>query len=140
MEKKSRPPRPRLKIEGREPTPACFHPAEGAYTQEDCDRMFWYWNEAALDKSAGDCPSSYCTDCTPEYQAREVAAHRCCFPTVYFQRDPYDPDGLVGVRETRHKLPIGWQRVRFAPPPHTGTFEPKNIPRRMITGIRGEDE
>lgn len=65
------------------------------------EHPFCFTSKAQFDKwaqaAAGSRPgrSGYCTDCTPEYQARMKDEHRCGFPSVTFYEDD---DGFVAGR------------------------------------------
>ncbi|MDP2431816.1 MAG: hypothetical protein Q8O33_07275 [Pseudomonadota bacterium] len=56
-------------------------------------RQFDLWVEAAQRIHPGG--SSFCTDCSPEYQQRMVALHRCAYPATSFH---FDADGYVEGR------------------------------------------
>ncbi len=129
----------RLDLVGREETPPCFHLEGDDYGTKEAEVLFWAWNEAACDGD-GVGSSSFCTDCTPEYKAQEFAAGRCSFPGVTFQRDPYDPDAIIGVRPAHEKVPSKWKRIRFDPPEGTAPLIARLIPSSMIDGLKGETE
>jgi hypothetical protein len=79
--------------------PMCFHPrivdtVQPAY--EDCVVLWERWQEAAIDSPPG--RSSFCADCTPEYQSREIFHGRCRHPDVTFIADPNEPGAVTGVR------------------------------------------
>ena len=56
-------------------------------------RQFSLWVEAARRSNPGG--SSYCADCTPEYQRHMVARYRCAHPATSFH---VDADGYVEGR------------------------------------------
>ena len=56
-------------------------------------RQYELWMEAA--RNSDPAGSSYCTDCTPAYQEQMLAAGRCAYPDVWFDRDV---DGFVEGR------------------------------------------
>jgi len=47
----------------------------------DSDEQFNKWREMARIVK----PRSYCSDCTPEYQAEMICQHRCLHPYVVFK-------------------------------------------------------
>lgn len=55
--------------------PVCF----------DSGRQYALWREAALRRPPGS--STYCADCTPEYQQRMVGQGRCAHPRTTFHLD-----------------------------------------------------
>lgn len=67
----------------RKPFPRCF----------DTRRQYELWVEAARRSHPGG--SSYCTDCSAEYQRRMIACQRCAHPSTTFH---VDGDGLVEGR------------------------------------------
>ena len=56
-------------------------------------RQFDLWMEAARRSQPGG--SSYCTDCSTEYQQRMITRGRCAYPTTTFCTDS---DGFVEGR------------------------------------------
>ena len=68
----------------------------------DSCRQHALWVEAARNARPGG--SSYCADCTPEYQQRMHAAQRCAYPGTRFVTDP---DGfLEGRRSVAERISI----------------------------------
>ncbi len=59
------------------------------------DETLFAWRNInhAVEESA---PSGYCTDCTPDYQARMCAEKRCKFPETSFV--PVAFGGVEGMR------------------------------------------
>ena len=84
--------------------PMCFHPpiADVAPEYSKCVTMWNSWQEAAVFSPPG--TSSFCTDCTPEYQSREIFHGRCRHPGTIFIRDPDEPGALRGVRPVKERL------------------------------------
>ena len=73
-----------------QPFPRCF----------DSYRKYKLWADAARRSTPG--KSSYCTDCTVEYQQRMVASQRCSHPRVIFH---FDDEGLIeGIRPASTRI------------------------------------
>ena len=70
--------------------PPCFH-STAAYTA---------WRSAAKFIPPG--PSGYCADCSPAYQAQEIARGECEFPGTQFD---HDEDGFVTGRRCAKATP-----------------------------------
>lgn len=66
-----------------QPFPRCF----------DSYRQYKLWMDAARRSTPG--KSSYCTDCTVQYQQCMVATQRCAHPGVTFH---VDDEGLIEGR------------------------------------------
>jgi hypothetical protein len=62
----------------------------------DGPRQYHAWERLAQETRAHcDAPVTYCTDCTPEYQQRMLAAGRCKHPETEFARNA---DGVIEGR------------------------------------------